>query len=102
MLLIPQIPRNFSLRSWGYRLYQVSKSRLDQIEIQNRKVARLLCQLILAQCPFERDLILFGRIIAHIPPLCKLNPFYEEIMMLRFKALQFLADVCREDVTIYC
>ncbi|MBW4503125.1 Mo-dependent nitrogenase C-terminal domain-containing protein [Gloeocapsa sp. BRSZ] len=102
MLLIPQIPRNFSLRSWGDRLYQVSKSRLDQIEIQNRKVARLLCQLIPAQCPFERDLILFGRIIAHIPPLCKLNPFYEEIMMLRFKALQFLADVCREDVTIYC
>ncbi|NJR60273.1 MAG: hypothetical protein HC769_16410 [Cyanobacteria bacterium CRU_2_1] len=40
--------------------------------------------------------------LTHIPPLCKLNPFYEEIMMLRFKALQFLADVCCEDVTIYC
>ncbi|NJL40578.1 MAG: hypothetical protein HC899_30410 [Leptolyngbyaceae cyanobacterium SM1_4_3] len=57
MLLIPQIPRNFSLRSWGDQLYQVSKSRLDQIEIQNRKVARLLCQLIPAQCPFERTLL---------------------------------------------
>lgn len=69
---------------------------------QNRAVARFLCQLIPAQCPFEQDLVLFGCTIAHIPPLCKLNPFYESLMMLRFKALSFLAEECGEDITAYC
>ena len=38
----------------------------------------------------------------HIPPLCHLNPFYNEFVMLRFRALSYLSDVCGEDVTRYC
>jgi hypothetical protein len=74
----------------------------DPLWFQHCKIARFLCRSIPAQCPFERDLILLGRTIAHIPPLCKLNPFYESIMMLRFKALSFLADECGKDMAIYC
>jgi Mo-dependent nitrogenase C-terminus len=38
----------------------------------------------------------------HIPAMCKLNPAYEQLVELRFKALCFLADECGEDVTPYC
>jgi tellurite resistance protein len=75
---------------------------LDQMEIHDPKVAHFLCRLIPSQCPFERDINLFGRKIAHIPPLCKLNPLYEQLVSLRFRALSYLADECQEDVSSYC
>lgn len=75
---------------------------LDSIAIDNAKQAHFLCKLIPAQCPFERDITLFGRKLFHIPPMCKLNPVYEEVVYLRFRALCYLADVCGEDVTAYC
>jgi hypothetical protein len=75
---------------------------LDSKEIHNAKLAHLLCKLIPSQCPFERDIIIFGRKLFHIPPMCKLNPLYEEVVTLRFKALCYLADECGEDVTAYC
>ncbi|KYC39266.1 nitrogenase [Scytonema hofmannii PCC 7110] len=75
---------------------------LDSIAIDNAKLAHFLCRLIPAQCPFERDITLFGRKLFHIPPMCKLNPVYEEVVYLRFRALCYLADVCGEDVTAYC
>ncbi|MCL1469133.1 Mo-dependent nitrogenase C-terminal domain-containing protein [Argonema antarcticum] len=75
---------------------------LESIEIQDSKVAKLLCKLIPSQCPFERDIQVFGRTLFHIPPMCKLNPVYDQLMMLRFRALTFLADVCGEDITQYC
>jgi hypothetical protein len=75
---------------------------LEGIEIQNPKLAHLLCRAIPAQCPFERDVKLFGRKLFHIPPVCKLNPFYEQVVGLRFKALCYLADECGEDITAYC
>jgi tellurite resistance protein len=75
---------------------------LDELEIQDPQVARFLCKLIPAQCPFERDIQLFGRKVVHIPPLCKLNPLYEQLVGLRFRALSYLADKCGEDVTPYC
>lgn len=65
---------------------------LDQLEIHDPKVARFLCRLIPAQCPFERDVVLFGRKVVHIPPLCKLNPLYEQLVGLRMRALAFLAE----------
>lgn len=74
---------------------------LDGIEIQNRKVARFLSKLIPAQCPFERDIQLFGRKLGHIPPLCKLNPLYEQLVGLRFRSLCYLVDQCGEDVQSY-
>lgn len=75
---------------------------LESIEIHNTKLAHFLCKLIPAQCPFERDVVLFSHKLFHIPAMCKLNPLYEEVVYLRFRALCYLADECGEDVTIYC
>ena len=75
---------------------------LESIKIQDHKWAHRICQLIPAQCPFERDIKVFGRVLFHIPPLCKLNPFYEELVCLRFQALCYLADECGEDISAYC
>jgi len=74
---------------------------LDGLEIQEPKVARFLCKMIPPQCPFERDVKLFGHKIVHIPPLCKLNPLYDQLVGLRFRALSYLADDCGEDVSPY-
>ncbi|MDY6939135.1 MAG: Mo-dependent nitrogenase C-terminal domain-containing protein [Cyanobacteriota bacterium] len=78
------------------------RQRLETIEIRNSRVARWLCKLIPAQCPFAREIRVLGRTLFRIPPLCKLNPFYEQLMTLRFRALCFLADVCGEDISGYC
>jgi len=75
---------------------------LDSVEVSNPQLAHRLCQMIPSQCPFERDVILFGRKLFHVPPMCKLNPLYEEVVGLRFRALCYLADECSEDVTPYC
>lgn len=75
---------------------------LDQLEVRDAKFAHSVCKLIPSQCPFERDIKVLGRTILHIPPMCKLNPLYEEVVGLRFRALCYLADVCGEDVTQYC
>jgi hypothetical protein len=78
------------------------RNGLDNLDVRHPKLAHLIIQLIPAQCPFERDIKLFDRTIAHIPPLCKLNPFYEQFVGLRFRALCYLADECGEDVSQYC
>ena len=75
---------------------------LDGLEIHDPKLARFLCKMIPSQCPFERDVKLFGHKIVHVPPLCKLNPLYEQLVGLRFRALSYLADECKEDVSQYC
>jgi hypothetical protein len=75
---------------------------LDRIEICDRDTAHILCSVIPAQCPFERTIKLWGRTILHIPPLCKLNPFYDEVVGLRFRSLCYLADECGEDISSYC
>jgi hypothetical protein len=85
----------------SFNLLQLLRQWLDQIEIHDREIARFVSNMIPAQCPFERDIKLFGRQIAHIPPLCKLNPLYEQLVGLRFRALCFLAD-CGEDIQSYC
>jgi hypothetical protein len=75
---------------------------LDKVEVHSPKLAHRLCKLIPAQCPFERDVKLFGRTLFHLPPMCKLNPLYEEVVGLRFRALCYLADECGEDISAYC
>lgn len=75
---------------------------LDHLDVQDPRVARFLCKLIPPQCPFERDVKLFGQKVVHIPPMCKLNPLYDQLVSLRFRALTYLADECQEDVTKYC
>lgn len=75
---------------------------LDAIEVHDPKLAQLLCKMIPARCPFERNLKLFGHNVFHIPPLCKLNPLYEQVVSLRLRCLSYLADECGEDITPYC
>ncbi|MDJ0689001.1 MAG: Mo-dependent nitrogenase C-terminal domain-containing protein [Xenococcaceae cyanobacterium MO_188.B32] len=82
-------------------LLQPVKEWLDGMDVHDPRLARFVCKMIPAQCPFERDINLFGRTIAHIPPLCKLNPLYEQFVGLRFRSLSYLADECGEDVTEY-
>ncbi len=68
------------------------RQKLDAIEIYNSKLARFLCRVIPASCPFESN-IKFGYLIVHIPPLCKLNPLYEQLIGLRFRALSYLTQL---------
>lgn len=78
------------------------KRWLDGMEIQDPQVARWICSLVPSQCPFERDIAFFGRHLIHIPPMCKLNPLYEQLVGLRFRALTYLAENCSEDISRYC
>jgi hypothetical protein len=83
-------------------LLQPLRQWLDNVEVSNPKLAHRLCKLIPAQCPFERDVKLLGHTLFHIPPMCKLNPLYDEVVALRFRALCYLADECGEDIAAYC
>ncbi|NEP63298.1 MAG: Mo-dependent nitrogenase [Symploca sp. SIO2G7] len=74
---------------------------LDTLKVTDPRIARRIVWLVPAQCPFERDVVLFGRTVAHIPPMCKLNPLYDEVVGLRFRALCFLADECNEDISAF-
>ena len=78
------------------------QQRIDNWEIQQAATARRIVKLIPAQCPFAREIKVLGRVVLRIPPLCKLNPLYEQLVGLRFRALCFLADRCGEDITKYC
>lgn len=75
---------------------------LEAREIKNPKLARIICKIIPSQCPFARDIKFFNQTILHIPPLCKFNPFYEQLMIIRFNSLSYLANECGEDITVYC
>ncbi|WP_298613858.1 Mo-dependent nitrogenase C-terminal domain-containing protein [uncultured Thermosynechococcus sp.] len=89
----------------GQRLLSSLTTKIRQwlltYPITTPAIAHRICRLIPAQCPFARTFFLFGRPVLTIPPLCKLNPFYEEVMMLRFRALTYLSDVCQEDIGQY-
>jgi hypothetical protein len=98
----PSFPAANSIRAALRSGLQPVREWLNELEIDNSKIAHLLCQVIPVQCPFARDLRLLGRTIVRIPPLCKLNPLYEEVVSLRFRALCYLADECGEDIRRYC
>jgi tellurite resistance protein len=74
---------------------------LDGMNIKDPRVAKFICKMVPSQCPFERDVTLFGHKVVHIPPMCKLNPLYEQLVGLRFRSLSYLADECQEDVSEY-
>lgn len=84
----------------GIDILQPLRRWIDQTPVTNRTFAHWVCRVIPCCCPFERDITLFGRTV-HIPALCKLNPVYDELVSLRFRALSYLSDVCHEDVTQY-
>ncbi len=67
------------------------KQLLESIEINSTQQANLLCNLIPSACPFARTIHL-GRYSLVIPPLCKINPLYEQLMELRFKAECYKAE----------
>jgi hypothetical protein len=79
-------------------LLQPIRQRLDNLQINDRNLARFLYKAIPGDCPFERDIVLFGRKVAHIPPLCKLNPLYDELVALRFRSMCYLVDVWDEAI----
>ncbi|MBD2103311.1 Mo-dependent nitrogenase C-terminal domain-containing protein [Leptolyngbya sp. FACHB-261] len=81
---------------------QPLRNWLDNLEIQDSRVAHFVCKAIPPQCPFERDVVLFGRKLFHIPALCQINPIYEQLVSLRFRSLCYLADECGEDLSQYC
>lgn len=74
---------------------------LDGMDMNDPRVARFVCKMVPPQCPFERDVVLFGKKLVHIPPMCKLNPLYEQLVGLRFRALSYLADERGEDISPY-
>lgn len=66
---------------------------MDALEPSDPEVARFLVRLIPAQCPFERDVKLFGWKLVHIPQMCKINPLYDQLVALRFRCLCRLEEV---------
>jgi Mo-dependent nitrogenase C-terminus len=97
---VTQLNRSPSKPYWD--ILQPLRQRIENIQVRDRRLAHRLCKLIPSQCPFERDVKVFGKTLFHIPPMCKLNPLYEEVVGLRFRALCYLADECGEDVSQYC
>ena len=85
-----------------FDIWKPLRRRLDSIEIQTSETAHFIAKIIPAQCPFERTIKMFGFTIISIPPLCKLNPVYDELVSLRFRSLCFLVDRCGEDISNYC
>ncbi|NUN63988.1 nitrogenase [Pseudanabaena biceps] len=82
-------------------LLEPVKEWLDHMDIHDSRLANLICKVIPAQCPFERDVFLFGRKIMHIPAMCEINPLYDQLVGLRFRSMSYLADK-GEDVSKYC
>ncbi|MEB3156555.1 MAG: Mo-dependent nitrogenase C-terminal domain-containing protein [Cyanobacteriota bacterium] len=68
------------------------KAWLEELDPVDPAVARFLVRLIPAQCPFERDVRLFGHKLVHIPPMCKINPLYEQLVGLRLRCLTTLEE----------
>ncbi|MEH2201344.1 Mo-dependent nitrogenase C-terminal domain-containing protein [Nostoc sp.] len=97
---VTQLNRSISKPYWD--ILRPLRQRLENIQISDRQLAHRLCKAIPSQCPFERDVKVFGKTLFHIPPMCKLNPLYEEVVGLRFRALCYLADECGEDISQYC
>ncbi|MGK7872443.1 MAG: Mo-dependent nitrogenase C-terminal domain-containing protein [Xenococcaceae cyanobacterium] len=85
-----------------FDLFWPLRQWINNIEVHDPELGHRLCKLIPAQCPFQRQIKLFGRTLISIPPLCKLNPLYDELMALRFRAICYLADECGEDISDYC
>lgn len=80
--------------------FRVLRHWINNIQIQNPTMAHWICRLIPSHCVFERNITWLGRTY-HIPALCQLNPIYNEIISLRFRALTYLADNCGEDISRY-
>lgn len=74
-------------------LLSLVRNQLEKIEIHDSNLARLICNIIPRTCPFERKVTLCGHTLFHVPPLCKLNPFYDQMIELRLKSLVYLEEM---------
>ena len=99
--IIPNQPWRSPLRS-SRDVFRPLRQWLNRIELRHPTQAHLICQLIPAQCPFEREVHIGSWLHVQVLPLCKPNPLYEEVVYLRFRALSYLADECSVDVCHYC
>lgn len=72
----------------NYSLISAFKEALNNFEFTNKDRAERFVKLIPNSCPFAREVKAFGKTIVNIPPLCKINPLYEEIMMLKFRTIE--------------
>ena len=102
---VKQLPQKLSaLKANPVKIDLLAPCRrwLDSIEVKDSAFAHRICRSIPSQCPFERQVKIWGRTIVKIPPMCKLNPLYDEIIALRFRAICYLADTCGEDISVYC
>jgi hypothetical protein len=89
------------IKSFVQRLFSPIFTLLQKKAEQDLNVAKQIAQTIPGQCPFARTVSLpFGKKFT-IPPLCKLNPFYELFAELRFNALCSLADTHHIDISSY-
>lgn len=79
---------DYEARPW--RLLDSIKQWLDAFDPSDERISSLIVQLIPSQCPFERDIVLFGRRLVHIPPICKVNPLFDQLVALRFRCLNHL------------
>ncbi|HAN47009.1 MAG TPA: nitrogenase [Cyanobacteria bacterium UBA8156] len=84
-----------SPRDWLFPLRQA----LNNIRVRRSRTAYLICRLIPSRCPFERRFYL-GNHRIDIPPLCHLNPCYNEVVALRMRALDYLTAL-EVDVSAY-
>lgn len=92
---------DFNLLSLVRLPLNIIKKRLENLDISTKETAEKIVNLIPNTCPFAREIKIFNRLLLRIPPLCKLNPFYEDLMMLRFRALSFLCEI-GEDIAPFC
>ena len=67
------------------------KQWLDDLDPRDERISSFIVQLIPSQCPFERDIILFGRTLVHVPAMCKINPLYQQLVALCFRCLGHLS-----------
>lgn len=58
----------------------------------SKLINQLIITVIPATCPFAKT-IKFAGFSVTIPPLCKLNPFYNQLMQLRLNASNHLANL---------
>ena len=96
--------RSFHVSTYS-RCHQENNEGLQRLLLQiaetffslKVEVAKLISYLIPASCPFARDLSLCGYSI-HIPPLCKFNPLYPQLMSLRFQAITFISQISEKQI----
>ena len=71
------------------RHYLESKLIVEFNISKNMKIFAHILSKIPSDCPFARSFIVRDRVIK-IPPLCKLNPFYDKLMTAKFWAMNYL------------